>query len=33
MLGKVVKRYNLLLQAKYYLDVEGYDLRIHAVAA
>ena len=28
---KVVKRYNLLLQAKYYLDVEGYDLRIHAV--
>jgi hypothetical protein len=28
---KLVKRYNLLLQAKYYLDVEGYDLRIHAV--
>ena len=28
---KVVKSYNLLLQAKYYLDVEGYDLRIHAV--
>jgi len=28
---KVVKQYNLLLQAEYYLDVEGYDPRIHAV--
>src|SRR5215472_14568499 len=28
---KVVKKYNLFLQAKYYLDVEGYDPRIHAV--
>jgi hypothetical protein len=28
---KVVKKYNLLLQAKHYLDVEGYDPRIHAV--
>jgi hypothetical protein len=27
----VVKKYNLLLQAEYYLDVEGYDPRIHAV--
>jgi hypothetical protein len=28
---KVVKKYNLRLQAEYYLDVEGYDPRIHAV--
>ena len=28
---KVAKKYNLLLQAEYYLDVEGYDPRIHAV--
>jgi len=27
----VVKKHNLLLQAEYYLDVEGYDPRIHAV--
>jgi hypothetical protein len=28
---KVVKKYNFLLKAKHYLDVEGYDPRIHAV--
>jgi hypothetical protein len=28
---KVVRKYNLLLQAEYYLDVDGYDPRIHAV--
>jgi hypothetical protein len=28
---KIVKRYGLRLRAKYYLDVEGYDPRIHAV--
>jgi hypothetical protein len=28
---KVVKTYNMRLQAEYYLDVEGYDPRIHAV--
>jgi hypothetical protein len=28
---KVVKKYNLRLQAEYYLDLEGYDPRIHAV--
>ena len=28
---KVVKKYNLLLKAKHFLDVEGYDPRIHAV--
>jgi hypothetical protein len=28
---KIVKKYNLLLQAEYYLDVDGYDPRIHAV--
>jgi hypothetical protein len=28
---KVVKRYNLRLQTEYYLDLEGYDPRIHAV--
>jgi hypothetical protein len=28
---KVVKKYNLLLRAKYFLNVEGYDPRIHAV--
>ena len=28
---KVVKTYNLRLQPEYYLDVEGYDPRIHAV--
>jgi hypothetical protein len=27
---KVVKKYNLLLQPEYYLDIEGYDPRIHA---
>jgi len=28
---KIVKRYDLLLRAKYYLVVEGYNPRIHAV--
>ena len=28
---KVVKTYNLRLQPEYWLDVEGYDPRIHAV--
>ena len=28
---KIVKKYNLLLRAECYLDVEGYDPRIHAV--
>jgi hypothetical protein len=28
---KIVKRYGLQLRAKYFLDVEGYDPRIHAV--
>ena len=28
---KIVKRYNLFLRAKHFLDVEGYDPRIHAV--
>ncbi|MFL6799632.1 MAG: hypothetical protein ACJ8F3_19725 [Xanthobacteraceae bacterium] len=28
---KVVKRYNILLRAKHYLVVEGYDPRIHAL--
>lgn len=28
---KLTKRYNILLQPEYYLDVEGYDPRIHAV--
>jgi hypothetical protein len=28
---KIVKRYNLFLRAKHFLDVEGYDRRIHAV--
>ena len=28
---KVVKKYTPLLRAKYFLDVEGYDPRIHAV--
>src|SRR5437764_11470382 len=28
---KVRKRYNFLLQSQYYLEVEGYDQRIHAV--
>jgi hypothetical protein len=28
---KVVKKYSLLLRAKYFLNVEGYDPRIHAV--
>ncbi len=28
---KVVKRYSLLLKVKHFLDVEGYDPRIHAV--
>ena len=28
---KVIKKYNLLLQSEYYLDVDGYDPRIHAV--
>src|SRR6516165_11558107 len=27
----VVKKYSLLLRAKYFLNVEGYDPRIHAV--
>jgi hypothetical protein len=28
---KLVKKYTLLLRTKYFLDVEGYDPRIHAV--
>src|SRR3954452_17581804 len=28
---KVVKKYNIFLRAKYFLVVEGYDPRIHAV--
>jgi len=28
---KIVKRYDLLLRAKHFLNVEGYDPRIHAV--
>ena len=28
---KIVKRYNILLRAKHFLVVEGYDPRIHAV--
>ena len=28
---KIVKRYGLWLRARYFLDVEGYDPRIHAV--
>jgi hypothetical protein len=28
---KIVKRYGLRLRAKYFLDVEGYDPRIHTV--
>lgn len=28
---KIVKKYNLFLRAKHFLDVEGYDPRIHAV--
>ena len=28
---KIVKRYNILLKAKYFLFVEGYDPRIHVV--
>jgi hypothetical protein len=28
---KVTKRYNMLLRPRYYLDVDGYDPRIHAV--
>jgi hypothetical protein len=28
---KVVKKYNVFFKAKHYLDVEGYDPRIHAV--
>jgi hypothetical protein len=28
---KIVKRYDLLFRAKYFLDVEGYDPRIHTV--
>jgi len=28
---KIVKRYDLLLRAKHFLSVEGYDPRIHAV--
>jgi len=28
---KLVKKYNLLLRVEYYLDVEGYDRRIHAL--
>jgi hypothetical protein len=27
----VVKKYNMFLKAQHYLDVEGYDPRIHAV--
>jgi hypothetical protein len=28
---KVIKKYNLLLQPEYYLEIEGFDPRIHAV--
>jgi hypothetical protein len=28
---KIVKKYDILLRAKHFLDVEGYDPRIHAV--
>jgi hypothetical protein len=28
---KIVKRYNLFLRSRHFLDVEGYDPRIHAV--
>ena len=28
---EIVKKYNILLRARYFLDVEGYDPRIHAV--
>jgi hypothetical protein len=28
---KIVKRYDLLFRAEYFLDVEGYDPRIHTV--
>lgn len=28
---KVIKKYNLLLQPEYYLEIEGYDPRIHVV--
>jgi len=28
---KIVKKYNIFLRARYFLDVEGYDPRIHAV--
>jgi hypothetical protein len=28
---KIVKKYNIWLRARYFLDVEGYDPRIHAV--
>ena len=28
---KIVKRYNILLRAKHFLVVEGYDPRVHAV--
>src|SRR6266487_1992772 len=28
---KIVKKYNIFLRAKYFLVVEGYDPRIHAV--
>ena len=28
---KIVKRYNFFLRATHFLDVEGYDPRIHAV--
>jgi hypothetical protein len=28
---KIIKRYNLFLRARHFLDVEGYDPRIHAV--
>ena len=28
---KIVKKYNVLLRPKYYLVVEGYDPRIHAL--
>ena len=28
---KIVKRYDLLLRVKHFLNVEGYDPRIHAV--
>ena len=28
---KIVKKHNILLRARYFLDVEGYDPRIHAL--